>query len=135
MQDAPVISVTSQLLKVGASTRITYGVPAVMSSVRLTVETGSIPDFQTGVLGRGRGRVFGTVERKDDPANTLLKRKVRLVRERDGLVVREAWSDAVTGEYDFRYIDELQTWTVIAYDYEQNFRAVIADNLTPEVMP
>ena len=66
---------------------------------------------------------------------TRIKRKVRLVRERDGLVVRETWSDANTGQYEFRYIDELQTWTVIAYDYEQNFRAVIADGITPEIIP
>ena len=114
---------------------ITFGRTECEALHFLGVETGAVRDYATGVLGSGMGRVYGTVQRKTDPVNTPLKRKVRLVREHDGLVVREAWSDAVTGEYDFRYIDELQTWTVIAYDHEHSFRAVIADGVIPEVMP
>lgn len=125
----------STAIVIGQGPVMTYGTPAYSQAVRLGPETGAIRDMITGVLGQGIGRVRGTVKRKDQPANVPLKRRVRLVRERDGLVLREAWSDAVTGEYDFQYIDELQTWTVIAYDHEHNFRSVIADNLTPEMMP
>lgn len=125
----------STAIVIGQGPVMTYGTPAYSQAVRLGPETGAIRDMLTGVLGQGIGRVRGTVKRKDQPANVPLKRRVRLVRERDGLVLREAWSDAVTGEYDFQYIDELQTWTVIAYDHEHNFRSVIADNLTPEMMP
>lgn len=125
----------STAIVIGQGPVMTYGTPAYSQAVRLGPETGAIRDMLTGVLGQGIGRVRGTVKRKDQPANAPLKRRVRLVRERDGLVLREAWSDAVTGEYDFQYIDELQTWTVIAYDHEHNFRSVIADNLTPEMMP
>lgn len=125
----------STAIVIGQGPVMTYGTPACSQAVRLGPETGAIRDMITGVLGQGIGRVRGTVKRKDQPANVPLKRRVRLVRERDGLVLREAWSDAVTGEYDFQYIDELQTWTVIAYDYEHNHRAVAADNLTPEVLP
>ena len=125
----------STAIVIGQGPVMTYGTPAYSQAVRLGPETGAIRDMITGVLGQGIGRVRGTVKRKDQPANVPLKRRVRLVRERDGLVLREAWSDAVTGEYDFQYIDELQTWTVIAYDHEHNFRSVIADNLAPEMMP
>lgn len=125
----------STAIVIGQGPVMTYGTPAYSQAVRLGPETGAVRDTITGVLGQGIGRVRGTVKRKDQPANVPLKRRVRLVRERDGLVLREAWSDAVTGEYDFQYIDELQTWTVIAYDHEHNFRSVIADNLTPEMMP
>ena len=111
-----------------------YGRPTLGASTHLSAVTGAIPDLVSGVLGRGVGRVYGTVARKELPANTPLKRRVRLVRERDGLVIREAWSDPTTGAYDFRYVDELQTWTVIAYDYEHNYRAVVADNITPEII-
>jgi hypothetical protein len=83
-------------------------------------------------LGKGRGRVRGTV--KVTP-NTPVYRKVRLIRERDGVVIREQFSPPVTGAYDFKFIDELQKWTVVSYDYETLYRAVIADNLTPELMP
>ncbi len=77
----------------------------------------------------GNGRVRNTVKEKGTP-NIPLRRRVRLVRQRDGRVVREQWSDPVTGDYDFKYVDELQTYTVLSYDHTLNFRAVIADGLT-----
>lgn len=81
----------------------------------------------------GRGRISGTVKVKGTP-NYAVHRKVRLVRERDAICVAEQWSDAVTGNYQFDYFDEREKYTVISYDYENNFRAVIADNLTPDII-
>ena len=101
-------------------------IPAV---VRLGVAGGSVKDYITGVLGAGIGRVRSTVQEKGTP-NTPVHRRVRLVRECDGLVLREQWSDPVTGAYDFQFVDELQTYTVLSYDHTRNFRAVIADGLT-----
>lgn len=124
----------SPLHRIGQGAVLNYGKARSNRVAHLSVAEGKVKDLITGLLGKGIGRVYGTVQRKTDPANTPLKRKVRLVRERDGLVVREVWSDAVTGGYDFRYIDELQTWTVIAYDHEHNFRAVVADNITAELI-
>lgn len=83
----------------------------------------------------GKGRIFGTVDRKGTPANVPLRRRVRLHRDLDGVAIRETWSDATTGEFSFAGIDQAQRYTTIAYDYEHNFRAVAADNLTPEVQP
>lgn len=83
----------------------------------------------------GPGVITGTVEEKGTPANTPLRRRVRLHREADGLPVRETWSDAATGAYEFAGIDPAYRYTAIAYDYEHNHRAVAADNLTPEVLP
>ena len=105
-----------------------------LSPTRLTIESGSIKDTLTGVLGEGVGRVKGTVAIKGTP-NQFVHRKVRLIREHDGRVIREMWSNPVTGEYDFKYVDELQKFTVVSYDHLLNFRAVISDNLTPELMP
>ncbi|MFT7722228.1 MAG: LamG domain-containing protein [Roseateles sp.] len=81
----------------------------------------------------GRGVVVGTVKEKSSPANVPLHRKVWLLRERDGIVIREAWSDAATGSYAFTSVDERERYTVIAFDHEHNYRAVIADNLIAEV--
>ncbi|MBS0402812.1 MAG: hypothetical protein JSS18_10070 [Proteobacteria bacterium] len=125
----------SAAIVIGQGPAMAYGTPSLSTAVHLSVASGAVKDAITGMLGKGIGRVHGTVKRQDTPANMPLKRRVRLVRERDGLVVRELWSDPATGAYDFRYIDELQTWTVVAYDHEHNYRAVIADNLTPEVPP
>lgn len=82
----------------------------------------------------GPGRITGTVEEKGTP-NAPLKRRVRLHRDVDGMLVRETWSDAVTGAYEFTDINPAYTYTAIATDYARNYRAVIADNLLPEVLP
>lgn len=81
----------------------------------------------------GRGVITGTVKVKGTP-NVPTKRRVRLLRDRGFLLVRETWSDPVTGAYAFHEIDERYTYTVIADDYEGNFRAVLADRVVPEVM-
>lgn len=82
----------------------------------------------------GDGFISGTVKRDADPVDIPLKRRVRLHREHDGLPVRETWSDPVTGAYSFPQISRDFVYTVVAYDYEHNYRAVIADNIVPEVM-
>ena len=48
-------------------------------------------------------------------------------------LVREQWSDPVTGAYDFRHI-ALKPYFVVAFDHTHNFRAVIADRVMPEAM-
>jgi hypothetical protein len=87
-------------------------------------------DFEFG----GFGRIAGTVKEDGSP-DVPVRRRVRLHREQDGLLVREVWSDRVTGAYSFDYIDATKQYTVITYDYEHDYRAVIADNITPEAMP
>lgn len=81
----------------------------------------------------GTGTIYGTVDRKGTPANVPLRRKVRLHRDVDGLMVQETWSNATTGAFSFTGLDLSYKYTTIAYDYEHNFRAEAADNLTPEV--
>lgn len=93
------------------------------------------PPIHTGdyhICG-GNGTIAATVKKDADPTDLPLRRRVRLIREIDGRVIRETWSDAATGAYVFSGIDAQQTYTVVAYDHEHNYRAVIADNLTPEV--
>lgn len=82
----------------------------------------------------GNGVVYGTVELYNPAANALLKRRVRLHRSRDGLLVREAWSDA-QGNYRFEGLSERYTYDVIAWDHEGQHRSVVANDLRPEVMP
>lgn len=86
------------------------------------------------VIFGGAGRIAGTTKIKGTP-NVAVRRRVRLLRERDGMMIRETWSDPVTGAYSFDNIDENYQYTVISFDHDHNHRAVIADNLTPELMP
>lgn len=88
----------------------------------------------TDVYYGGRYRIAGTVKIKGTP-DAPVKRRVRLLRDRDGIVIREMWSDPATGAYSFDNIDGSEKYTVISYDYTFNFRAVVSDNLTPEAMP
>lgn len=89
-------------------------------------------DYKTGLLGKGTGTVYGTTEIKGTP-DAPLRARVRLIRERDGLMYRETRSDGVTGAYRFDGVDELDTYTVLTYHPTRDRRAVVADGITPEV--
>jgi hypothetical protein len=80
---------------------------------------------------KGRGVITGTVKEKSLPANTPLRRLVRLHREPDGLFVRATWSDTVTGAYSFVGVRPDHKFFVTSFDYTGAYRAVIADNITP----
>lgn len=115
----------------GVGPALTYGATKLANPEFLGIQHGCVKDYASGVLGQGIGRVAGAV--KYTP-NSPVQRKVRLIRERDGLVLREAWSDPVTGAYSFDYVDELQKYTVLSYDYTGAYRAVVADGISPEVI-
>ena len=129
-----VTSVSGLIALNGGMAPKTYGTAQHTPNVRLSVETGHMPDLQTGMLGKGVGRVHGTVKLKSEPENTPLRRKVWLLRQRDGVKIRETWSDALTGAYEFKYIDEEQLWTVISFDHTHDKGCVSADGLVPEVI-
>jgi hypothetical protein len=92
-----------------------------------TVGVGASADRLDGVHG-GSGRIAATVKTLGTP-NQPVRRRVQLIDERSGLVVRETWSDAATGAYAFNDIHPGASYTVVAYDHTGYYRAVIADNL------
>ena len=122
-----------ELLTLGGGPVVTYGVPLLSPVMRLTVESGAVNDYTSGVLGKGIGRVAGTVKEKGTP-DAPVYRKVRLIREKDGLQMREVWSHPVTGAYSFDHVDELQKFTVLSYDHTGAFRAVVADGQIQELI-
>ena len=109
--------------------QIVASFPAGVSSIRSAAALKTARDVEFG----GSGTVYGTVKRDADPVDLPMRRRVRLFDERSGLLVREAWSDAATGAYSFAGLDASRTYTVVAYDHDRAYRAVIADNMTPEV--
>lgn len=82
----------------------------------------------------GRGRIRGSVKEKGSQGDLPVSRRVLLIDERANVVVREAWSDAATGAYAFERISLEVRYLVIAFDHQQNFRAVVADRLAAEPM-
>lgn len=82
----------------------------------------------------GGGKISGTTKIDGTP-DVPVSRRVRLYREQDGSMIAEQWSIASTGAYAFNNVSLGQTYTVITYDHLHNYRAVVADNLTPDPMP
>ena len=120
--------------------------PTRMQSSGLERAITGVPPFAQGYIGfmslttagsdmefGGDGAIYGTVAIKADPTNTLVKRRVRLRRSRDGLHARETWSNA-QGEYRFEGINRQYEYDVEAWDHTGNMRSVLANNVTPEKM-
>lgn len=92
----------------------------------------SYGDYQAGVAGEPNGMVDGFTEVKGTP-NAPLSCRVRLVRERDGKVVREVFSHPTTGYYIFADLPALEVYTVLAYHPTRAEVAVAADDKRPTV--
>lgn len=82
----------------------------------------------------GQGLITGTVKEKGTPTNTPLHRRVVLIDERSRLPIRETWSDAATGNYEFRGVKEGVKYTVLSYDHTGAYRATVADAQIPELV-
>ena len=81
----------------------------------------------------GNAQITGTVKEKGQPDQPLV-RQVLLYSANTHALVASTWSRP-DGAYCFERIDSKQRYTVISTDYQHLYRAVIADNLTPELMP
>jgi hypothetical protein len=93
----------------------------------------AIPSGRKNIHFSGVGVIAGTVKEKGIPDQPL-ERRVQLISENTRLLVAETWSDA-NGDYRFEVIDPTQRYTVVSYDHKHLYRAVIADNLQPQLMP
>lgn len=82
----------------------------------------------------GVGIVYGTVKEKHTPDNTPLHRRVLLIDEASRLTIRETWSDAASGAYEFRGIREGVKYSVLSYDHTGQYGAAVGDNITPELI-
>ncbi|WP_157755101.1 hypothetical protein [Variovorax boronicumulans] len=77
-----------------------------------------------------RGRVRGVVLMHVGGVNKPVHRRVFLIRERDMLMVQQQWSNPTTGAFDFQYVEETETYTVLSHDYLRDKRAVVADGIS-----
>ncbi len=81
----------------------------------------------------GDGRIAGTVKEAGSPFDLAVRRRVRLYRKVDGLMIREQWS-ATDGAYSFDNIFRAQQYYVLSFDHTGNYNGVIKDSITPELM-
>ncbi len=113
--------------------RLVQQLPIGTIPVRPIARDIGVPIARRDIYFAGDGVIYGTVKEQGAPANVPLRRKVLLLDETTNIIMRETWSDAVTGAYSFASIDRSRRYTVITYDYLRNYRAVIADNLVASV--
>lgn len=106
--------------------------PYAPSSVVVKYDKAEIRNHRSDF--EGWGRIARTVKEKGSPVNMPVRRHVFCMDMLTCTVVADTWSDAVTGEYVFNDLDLTRKYTIFAYDHTQAYRAVIADNLTPEPM-
>lgn len=119
--------------------------PAIIIGLHLAANAGASADYsgarllalqQSGdTVHGGRGSISGIVRRAAGPVDLPVRRRVRLHRDVDGMMLRETWSDAATGAYQFADVNPALKYTVISYDNEREHRAEAADNIPPDVMP
>lgn len=83
-------------------------------------------DVQDG----GPGRIAGTVAVDASP-DVPVRRRVRLFHRESGRLVRETWSDATTGAYEFAGL-AIAEYFVLAHDHTAEFNAVVKDAITPQ---
>lgn len=81
----------------------------------------------------GPGVVSGTVVIKGNP-DAPGYRRVRLFDRKSGRLLRQTWSDRVTGKYEFRGVAMGRAYTVVGYDHTGQHNATIADPAWPELM-
>ncbi len=82
----------------------------------------------------GYGTIIGTIKEKSTPTNIPRKCRVYLYRHPDNRLVRSVWSDD-DGNYEFRGVNPTHKYMVLATDPQGLYRAVVADNLTPDAIP
>ena len=78
------------------------------------------------------GTIHGSTAIKGTP-NAPVRAKVSLLRARDLLLVQQTWSDPATGAYAFHGLDPFEKYTTLAEYPTGDYRAVAADQLTPDI--
>ena len=115
--------------------------PSVLHTLRVAPSAGAAASYSGPKLlslqksgdyiHGGVGVITGTVEEKATP-NIPLRRRVRLHRDVDGMMVRETWSHATTGAYTFTDINPAYTYTVVAYPVTgENLPALVHHGVIP----
>lgn len=98
--------------------------PAASPGYPGAVAVGGCFDGADGQDG-GNYAVTGTVAIDSTP-DIPVHRRVRLICTISGRLVRETWSDPISGIYEFKNV-RVGPWTVLAHDYSGVYNAVVAD--------
>lgn len=109
---------------------LTTAAPALMGFGQPPAFT--VTPFTSGLVldpDTGNGTISGTVKKLNTPDNIPLQRRVRLHDKLGMRLIRETWSDPVTGAFSFTNVQAGGRYVVIAYDHPHQYRAVIDDSV------
>jgi hypothetical protein len=107
-------------------------VARVVGTPKLQIHPGSMLLLRDVLFG-GSQRLYGTVRNTGTP-NTPVRRRVRLHDQLTGYVVREVWSHAETGAYEFAGV-KAGTYYITSFDHTGQYNGEIATDLLAEPMP
>lgn len=85
--------------------------------------------YERDIVDGGTGTISGTVYIHGTP-DLPTARQVRLFDQQRGRLIRETWSDPLTGAYSFRNLRPGR-YTVVAHDHSGTYNAVIKDRIEP----
>lgn len=94
----------------------------------------ALPQMLVDLYYGGRYQLTGDLAIDDTPTDIPVQRRVYLMPEPYTKVIASAWADPVTGAWAFYNLSGAYKYTVLATDYQHTYRAVVADNLTPDPM-
>lgn len=89
-------------------------------------------EFAGSGTASATGTIYGSTAIKGSP-NSPVRAKVSLLRARDLMLVQQTWSDPATGAYAFHGLDPFEKYTTLAEYPTGDYRAVAADQLTPDI--
>ena len=76
----------------------------------------------------------GTTKNIATPTDLPVRRRVRLHDQATGLLLREVWSDAVTGQYQFHGLPA-GTYYVTAFDHTGQYNGEVVTGITLPTPP
>ena len=82
------------------------------------------------MLVPSNGRIYGTIL---EEGVGVAFRPVRCYHRKSGNVVDKGVTDG-SGNYEFRYLDPTDEYTIVAVDSTNTFNAVVQDRVVPEVI-
>jgi hypothetical protein len=82
----------------------------------------------------GEGYIKSTVH-VDYPPKEPISRRVALYSISDNQIIKQTWSDPMTGQYEFVRIPMKTPYLIFTYDYDENYNADIVGPVYAELMP
>lgn len=145
--NTPPTGFDSLIFKLEHNYEFVYEIPNLSFSNTLIKST-EIPEYEQGNLKLnkhniinsrdayygGKGFIKNTVKLNLTP-NIPAKKLVMLQDIKSGIIIRETWSDPITGEYEFKFINEFNFYNIIAQDHLYQWQTTATGPVKPTLMP